>query len=237
VSDVTTAALTADFLAQTGFSVLKSYWPQSSVEKLQWEWSQKTLQKFKVSLQVEGTIHPQRPMIFLGNHISYFDIVLLMATVPAVSFVAKKELSHWPLFGHAARKTNTIFVKREKNKSRKEARAAIHKALDQKQRVAVFPSGTTCLDEAKPWRRGIFEIAKEANVQIQPFRLTYKPLREVAYIGNDFFPTHLFKLLRLNEIKAKIEFHSPVTITDPELESEKWRVWAQSPQFHKSNHE
>ena len=106
--------LTADFLAQTSFSVLKSYWPAASVEDLQWDWSQKTLRKFKVSLQVKGQINHQRPMIFVGNHISYFDIVLLMSTVPGISFVAKKELASWPIFGHAAKKTKTIFVQREK---------------------------------------------------------------------------------------------------------------------------
>ena len=229
--------LTADFLAQTSFSVLKSYWPAASVEDLQWDWSQKTLRKFKVSLQVKGQINHQRPMIFVGNHISYFDIVLLMSTVPGISFVAKKELASWPIFGHAAKKTKTIFVQREKDQSRKEARSAILEALSQQQRIAVFPSGTTCLGENKPWRRGIFEVAQQAGATIQPFRISYKPLRELAYIDNDFFPLHLFRLMRLKKIQAKIEFHKPITVSNPETDVETWRQWSQDPKFHKSNHE
>ena len=230
-------ALTTEFVTQLGFTVLKSYWPSSSVEDLQRNWSQKTLAKFKVSLQVDGQIHHQRPMIFVGNHISYFDIVLLMSTVPAISFVAKKELASWPIFGHAARKTKTIFVQREKDQSRKEARAAILQALADQQRVAVFPSGTTGLAENKPWRRGIFEVAQQANALVQPFRISYEPLREVAYIDDDFFPLHLFHLMGLKKIRAKIEFHKPVRITNPEADSETWRQWSQDPSFHKSNHE
>lgn len=230
-------ALTADFLAQTSFSVLKSYWPSSSVEALQWEWSQKTLSKFKVSLQVKGRIDHQLPMIFVGNHISYFDIVLLMSTVPSISFVAKKELASWPIFGHAARKTKTIFVQREKDQSRKEARTSILQALADQQRIAVFPSGTTGLVESKTWRRGIFEVAQQANTLVQPFRISYEPLRELAYIDDDFFPLHLLRLMRLKKIQAKIEFHKPVRISDPEVDSETWRQWSQDSHFHKSNHE
>jgi 1-acyl-sn-glycerol-3-phosphate acyltransferase len=224
-------ALTADFIAQTGFSILKSYSPQYTIEELQKDWAQKTLTKFNVSLQVKGEVSHQRPLIFVGNHISYFDIVLLMQTVPGISFVAKKELASWPIFGHAARKTNTIFVKREKNQSRKEARQAILEALKEQKRVVVFPSGTTCLDENKSWRRGIFEIAQEAGVQVQPFRISYKPLREVAYIDDDFFPLHLMRLMRLKKIDAKIEFHSPVNISNPEQDSEAWRSWTKDQQF------
>jgi lyso-ornithine lipid O-acyltransferase len=227
--------LTADFLAQTGFSILKSYSPQFSIEDLQKDWAQKTLAKFNVSLQVTGEVSHQRPLIFVGNHISYFDIVLLMYAVPGISFVAKKELASWPLFGHAARKTNTIFVKREKSESRKEARRSILQALENQQRVVVFPSGTTSLDENKIWRRGIFEIAQEASVQIQPFRISYAPLRELAYIDDDFFPTHLIRLMRLKKIEAKIDFHEPVSVLNPENDSEAWRHWSKDPHFHKSD--
>lgn len=219
--------LTADFLAQTGVSIAKSYWPRISIEKLQQQWAFETLRKFKVSMEVVGQISHQKPMLYLGNHVSYFDIVLLMATVPSISFVAKKELSHWPLFGHAARATKTIFVQRENTDSRKKARQAIEEGLQRKQRIVLFPSGTTCINEKKPWRRGAFEIAQQNNVLVQPFRLTYNPLRPIAYIDDDFFPLHLYNLTRLQSIKAKIEFHPPITIENAEQDCEKWQQWTQ----------
>jgi lyso-ornithine lipid O-acyltransferase len=224
--------LTADFLAQTGISIAKSYWPHISVEKLQQQWAFETLRKFKVSMEVIGQISHQKPMLYLGNHVSYFDIVLLMATVPSISFVAKKELSRWPLFGHAARATKTIFVQRESTNSRKKARRAIEEGLERKQRIVLFPSGTTCLNEKKPWRRGAFEIAQQNNVMVQPFRLTYNPLRSLAYIDDDFFPTHLYQLTRLPSIQAKIEFHPPVSIENAERDCEKWWAWTRDSDFH-----
>ncbi len=217
---------TMDFLALTSVSIAKSYLPTSSVEELQTNWAHKTLKKFDISLDVIGQISHQQPLLFVGNHISYVDIVLLMATVPSISFVAKKEISYWPIFGQAARATQTILVKRENTDSRKAARLAIEEGLQRKQRIALFPSGTTCIDEKKSWRRGAFEIAQKNNVMIQPFRISYNPLRTVAYIDDDFFPTHIFRLIKTRSIKAKIEFHPPVEVTDAAADCEKWWAWS-----------
>lgn len=219
-------ALTADFLAQTGLSIAKSYLPKSSVEEIQLQWAHDTIRKFNISLDVKGTVSPTRPMLFVGNHISYVDIVLLMETVPSIAFVAKKEISYWPIFGNAARATQTILVKRENTESRKAARVAIEEGLRRQQRIAIFPSGTTCIDEKKAWRRGAFELAKENQVMIQPFRISYLPLRPVAYIDDDFFPVHIFKLMRLKNLKAQIEFHDPVEVTDPQADCDRWWAWA-----------
>ncbi|MGE0634369.1 MAG: 1-acyl-sn-glycerol-3-phosphate acyltransferase, partial [Pseudobdellovibrionaceae bacterium] len=126
----------------------------------------------------------------------------------------------------AARKTDTVFVKRECGNSRKMAREAVHEALERGQRIAIFPSGTTSISESKVWRKGAFEIAYEKEILVQPFRISYSPLREVAYIDDDFFPTHLGRLFRLKRIQAKIEFHPPVKITDPIKECLAWSNWA-----------
>lgn len=220
-------SMTMDFLALTSLSIAKSYWPSSSVEELQLRWAHKTLKKFDIDMDVIGQISHQQPLLFVGNHISYVDIVLLMATVPSISFVAKKEISYWPIFGKAAQRTKTILVKRESTDSRKAARLAIEQGLQRRQRIAIFPSGTTCIDEKKSWRRGAFEIAQNNNVMIQPFRISYTPLRTVAYIDDDFFPSHIIRLSKTRSIKAKIEFHPPVPVTDAAADCEKWWRWCQ----------
>lgn len=219
-------ASTMDFLALTSLSLAKSYWPSSSVEDLQLRWAHKTLKKFDIDMEVIGQISHQQPLLFVGNHISYVDIVLLMATIPSISFVAKKEISYWPIFGQAALRTKTILVQRENTDARKAARVAIEQGLQRLQRIAIFPSGTTCIDEKKPWRRGAFEIAQKNNVMIQPFRISYTPLRTLAYIDDDFFPLHIFRLIQTRSIKAKIEFHAPVHVTDAVADCEKWYAWS-----------
>ena len=83
------------------------------------------------------------------------------------------------------------------------------------------------MSEEKPWKKGIFEIAQETSSTIQPFRIKYTPLREAAYIDDDFLPAHLYQLIKLGGLEASIEFHEPITeIKDPIQECEKWRQWS-----------
>jgi 1-acyl-sn-glycerol-3-phosphate acyltransferase len=171
------------------------------------EWGIWLCKLFKIELHIVGVPSQENGVLFLGNHISYLDIPILMSVAP-VAFVAKNEVSNWPVFGAACRRVGTVFVKRGQGGSRKNAANTIaQKIISEKQSVVIFPSGTTTLDEKKPWKRGPFYIAMEANVPVQPFRIRYTPAREVAYIDDDFFPTHLWRLLSVKEpIKAYLEF-------------------------------
>ncbi|RYZ75311.1 MAG: 1-acyl-sn-glycerol-3-phosphate acyltransferase [Proteobacteria bacterium] len=201
--------------------------PSADVAQIKEDWVQQILATLKVEVEIKGTPTDARSVLFLGNHISYLDIPLLMNCLPEISFVAKQEISGWPLFGEAARQMETVFVKRESTGSRKSARIAVQDALSQGKRVVIFPSGTTCLDEKKPWRRGAFEIAVAAEALVQPFRITYNPLRAVAYIDRDILPLHLYNLVGKKKIEACVEFHEPVKITDVAMDSLYWQYWSQ----------
>ena len=212
--------------AQTYRYLQKSKDPSSCVEELKQQWAHDILGRLRLKLQVVGEVSLDKSLLYVGNHISYLDIAILLRSVPGISFVAKHEISSWPVFGKAAQKIETVFVKREDGDSRKSARKSIHEALDRGQRVAIFPSGTTCITEKKPWKKGAFEIAHEQNHRIQPFRITYNPLRAAAYIDRDFFPVHLYSLFALENIEATIEFHEPVNVTNPLEDCRRWCEWA-----------
>lgn len=170
----------------------------------------------------------ERPSLFVGNHISYLDIPLLMSQLP-VNFVAKKELASWPIFGTAMKAVGTVFVEREAKDSRKNIGATIAPyLLEQGRSVVIFPSGTTTMYEERPWRWGAFRLAKEYGIPIIPFRLKYEPLRKAAYLLEDSFPTHLWGLLGEKKIEARLEFHPPVEVTDPEKDAERWWNWTKT---------
>ena len=89
--------------------------------------------------------------------------------------------------------------------------------------------------ETKPWRQGPFVIAKEIDCWVQPFRLTYRPLRTAAYIDRDFFPVHLYNLFKQVSVQAFIEFHPPVKIKgDVGKQCEKWAEWSRQNQWLQS---
>ena len=196
---------------------------RETLNGLMTEWYKTLLNKFHIDMNVIGAPVSDERIIFVGNHVSYVDIPVFLANQPAY-FVAKKEIAKWPVLGSAFKKAEIIFVKRESKSSRKNTVNAINKAIrEQNKSICIFPSGTTDIAEKKPWRRGAFSIAKACDVKIQPFRLSYSPLRDVAYIDDDFLLTHMFRLAGVEKVKCTIEFGEPFKVENPEEDCK--RIW------------
>ena len=173
----------------------RSYWPTNSLLQLKQQWAQEILRQLDFEIEVSGAAPVNDTVLLVGNHISYLDIVVLMAIHPKVVFLSKKEVSRWPIIGAGAKRVGTLFVDRNSKSDRQKVREQIGQLLREKRpHLAVFPSGTTTLDEAKPWKKGIFEIATDVQLPIQTFRIQYSPLRTCAYIDNDNLLVHMMKL-------------------------------------------
>jgi len=199
--------------------------PEAELNRMIMEYGRDALQRLNIRITAKGQ-PMQGPGLLVGNHISYVDIPLLMSQSP-VNFVAKKEVRRFPVLGTGAEKAGTVFVNRGKKHSRTEASETVADSIvNGHKRVVIFPMGTTSVDEQESWRWGPFRIAAEHGIRLQPFRLRYHPLRKVAYIGDDFFPKHLWRLLDHEVIHSEIEYAEPVTITDPEAEAARWQQWA-----------
>lgn len=206
-------------------SIFKSYFTKD-FQKLKQQWATDVLGLLNVELKVIGTPKLKGPLLLLGNHISYLDIPVIMSVVPQVSFLGKHEASRWPIIGAAAKRADTIFVKRGSPESRAQSKKIIEKSLaKEKAMIAAFPSGTTTLKENVPWRYGLFETAYVRKVKIQPFRIRYAPKRKVAYIDDDQLLPHVHQLTGLKKIHAVIEFHEPVDVIDPIKCSQRWQKW------------
>ncbi len=109
------------------------------------------------------------PRIFASNHVSWYDVLVLVAYLPRYSFVAKAELFRVPLFGAAARAVGTIPIDRDNRaaafQSYKEAGLRIRDGRS----VVVFPEGTRGTSYAlRPFKRGPFVLATAAGVPVVP---------------------------------------------------------------------
>ncbi len=100
--------------------------------------------------------------------------------------------------------------------------------VQNKKKIVVFPSSTTSIYKADKWRKGVFEIAHEHNIPVIPVRLNYTPLRELAYIDNDNFMVHLFRLFSHPELRAHIEFSQPRYIENAVTDCEKIKDWCEA---------
>lgn len=163
-------------------------------------------------VQVHGAASGE-PALWLANHISWVDIPLLGSLAP-LSFLAKHEVSRWPLLGYLARQAGTAFIVRGGGDSGAVGRqlaarlAAGHSLL-------VFAEGTsTDGSELRRLHPRLLAAAVESGAPIQPVALRYRRGgqrdRLVPYIGDDSLPSHLLRLLRHGVVEVDIILLPPI---------------------------
>lgn len=117
-----------------------------------------------------------RPVLFIGNHSSWLDIVALGATMPGC-FVAKGAIAGWPGISIIARLGRTIFVSRDRAGVRSETNELTQR-LDVGDNLILFPEGTTS-DGTRvlPFNSTFLAIAAApAKPTIQPITVVYDQL-------------------------------------------------------------
>ncbi len=123
-----------------------------------------------VRLVQRGPI-PRGPALLVGNHLSWIDIVVALATCRC-TFVAKQEVGDWPIVGRLARSIGVVFVNRGRKRDLLTAIPAIEHALRMGELVLLFPEGTTTDGAGMlPFRSALFEAAARARVPVFPFTL------------------------------------------------------------------
>jgi len=114
-----------------------------------------------------------RPQIFMANHQSDFDILIVLAHIPGqFRWIAKKELFKIPIFGRAMKSAGYIEIDRQNHeRAMKSLEEAAQKIRDGKS-VVTFPEGTRSKDGTiKPFKQGLFHLAIQAGVPIVPISI------------------------------------------------------------------
>ena len=125
-----------------------------------------------VRLRVTGeqNLWDHRPAVFLFNHQSQLDMVILCKLMrEGVTAVAKKELANHPLFGLAFRAAGFAFVARD---GHGDPRAALEPAVRRLRdgiSVVIAPEGTRSVTPALgQFKKGAFHLAMQAGVPVVP---------------------------------------------------------------------
>jgi 1-acyl-sn-glycerol-3-phosphate acyltransferase len=183
----------------------KTYaWDAPEVQQITREWANGVLKDLNVSVKVEGSPTTEAA-IFVGNHLSYIDIIALYS-VQHLCFVAKSEVGTWPIIGEGTRIAGSIFVERGSPRSRVETAETLGRAVaEEGRKVCIFPEGTTSI-EGKNWRRGVFRVAQEKKLSMQPMGFVYKPIRRAAYIDDDTLFFHMWHLIQAAPTELTIHF-------------------------------
>ncbi|MGZ5028498.1 MAG: lysophospholipid acyltransferase family protein [Methylobacter sp.] len=169
------------------------------------------LQKFSAILNLnivkDGEL-AERRAILVSNHISWLDIIVIGQFLPAY-FVAKSDISSWPVVGYLARQGGTIFIRRGDKQQVRTTAEKMTWLLKQNSKIVAFPEGTTTKgNEVLHFHSSLFQPALLTKSAIQPVALQYQgAAREQApFVGDDGFVPHLLRMLALDNIEVKLSF-------------------------------
>lgn len=127
----------------------------------------------KVSKKGVENVPLDRPVIFVSNHCSHFDIACLFKVLPRnIYFVAKKELLWVPFLGFNLWATGHILIDRSnRKKAIKSLRQAAEKIRGGKC-VTLYAEGTRSTTGALgAFKKGAFHLALDAGVDIVPIHI------------------------------------------------------------------
>ncbi len=166
----------------------------------------------KVIVLGEENVPQDTAVLYVGNHRSYFDVVMTYLRVPRLTgYIAKKEMLKWPLLRTWMRYLHCLFLDRN---NLKEGLKTILAAVDKVKNgisICVFPEGTRnkVKDTFLPFHEGSFKIAEKGNVPIIPMSIVNTA---------DIFEDHLPFIRRTTVV---LEYCKPVYIKDLDKETRK----------------
>ncbi|GAA0265989.1 lysophospholipid acyltransferase family protein [Faecalicatena contorta] len=156
---------------------------------------------------------PDEPVLFIGNHRSFFDILLTYSRCKRLTgYVAKKEMEHIPLLSTWMRYLYCLFLDRE---NPKEGLKTILQAIDYIKKgisICIFPEGTRNNGEELsmlPFKDGAFKIATKTNCAIVPVSMN-----NTCAIFEKQFP-------RIRKVHVVIEYGKPIYPDQLEKEDKK----------------
>jgi 1-acyl-sn-glycerol-3-phosphate acyltransferase len=179
-------------------------------------------------VRVHGAPAASGPTLFVANHVSYLDIVVLASLVDA-AFVAKAEVAAWPLIGLLARIGRTVFVQRRAARCAAQ-RDALAERLRAGDSLILFAEGTSS-DGGRvlPFKSSLFAAVEPSpsgpTIRVQPVTIAYARLRGglpidyalrplYAWYGDMELAPHLWAVLGLPGAVIEVRFHPPLVAAD-----------------------
>ncbi len=138
------------------------FWPRGARLFPHW-YHRQVCRILGVTLDIDGEVAKDRPVLLVSNHTSWLDIPVFSALAP-VSFVAKKEVGRWPFVSALARLQRTVFVDRTRRQAAGEAADEIMARLSSGDVIVLFAEGTSS-DGGRvlPFKTSLFGAVKRPN--------------------------------------------------------------------------
>lgn len=165
---------------------------------------------FRVCLFLAGTsvtvigeenVPKDVPVLYIGNHRSYFDILITYIRVPRpTGYIAKKEMLRYPLLSNWMKNLHCLFLDR---KDIKQGLKTILTAIEKVKSgisICIFPEGTRnrVNDTFMEFHEGSFKIAEKTGCPIIPMSINNS-----AQIFEDHIP-------KIKKVHVVLEYGKPI---------------------------
>ena len=164
----------------------------------------------KVTVIGEENVPKDTPVLYIGNHRSYFDIILTYSRCPIrTGYVAKKEMLRYPLLSNWMKYLHCLFLDRKDIKQGLQTILTAIEKIKSGISICIFPEGTrnrnSSEQELLPFHEGSFKIATKTNCPIIPMALNntaqifeahtprVTPCHVVLEYGKPIYPDQLDK--------------------------------------------
>ena len=166
----------------------------------------------KVIVKGQENIPTDSAVLFVGNHRSYFDIVLSYLFFPGITgYVAKKEMLRYPLLKNWMRNIHCLFLDRENIKEGLKTILAGVEEVKKGISLCIFPEGTRNRenDTFLPFHEGSFKIAEKGGIPVVPMTIVN---------SGSIFEDHMPKIKKTTVV---ISFAEPVYLSNMSREEKK----------------
>ena len=168
----------------------------------------------KLTVIGEENVPKDQPVLYIGNHRSYFDIVLSYSRCPLrTGYIAKKEMERYPLLSNWMRYLHCLFLDR---KDIKQGLKTILTAIEKVKSgisICIFPGGTRNANadelELLPFHEGSFKIASKSGCAIIPMAMNNTA---------EIFEAHMPKIKSTHVV---LEYGKPIYVKDLSREEQK----------------
>lgn len=155
------------------------------------------------SVQVNG-------VLVAANHVSWLDI-FAMSTVYPSSFIAKQEISRWPVLGKMGKNAGTVFINRNSRRDIEPINQAIGCALREGRNVSFFPEARTSSGRGVlPFKAALFQSAIDAGAPVQALTLRYYDdagcRTDLPSYADVNLLTSIWRIVSMKKIRIRLDF-------------------------------
>jgi 1-acyl-sn-glycerol-3-phosphate acyltransferase len=173
-----------------------------------------------ITIEGRKKIRRNSTHIFISNHQSQLDILVLFRLFVHFKWVSKSEIFKVPLVGWNMVLNRYIKLKRGDKESVKQMMADCEQTLIEGSSVFIFPEGTRSHDgNLKQFKLGAFSIAKKLGFPIQPIvvsgTMAALPKYSINYHGKH--PIHV-------KVLDEIPFADFEALTEEETSKMAWKL-------------